>query len=125
MRSEIKQQAELLIAIKRAFSENPELFQYIYPVVMDAKRFDEILSDAGATVSSLIWAIKRRPLKSMTPDELRECIHEPGFTDNYCLMKINSFDSVYQFYTFMAQFSKSNTLQWLYDHGFEIFKIIE
>jgi hypothetical protein len=131
MRSDIKHQAALLIALKKVFSLSPELirhpkiFKHLGPVVDNYHSLDELISDAGATISSMVWSVKTRPLKSMTPDELRECFKEPGFTDDYCLLKIHSFDSLYNFYTFMAQHSQANSLQWLYDHGFEIFKIIE
>lgn len=131
MKTSVKQQAGLLIAFKKVFSlcpeliRHPKIFKHVEPVADSSEKLDELLSDAGATLSALIWQTKKRPLKSMTPDELRECFKEPGFTDNYCLLKINGFDSLYNFYTFMAQHAQTDSMEWLYNKGFEVFKIIE
>lgn len=125
MQTTLKQQITAIQCVRRLLRENKNLLNSLIPVPDTFTEIDAPLNDAGATIASLNMRGKPRQLKSMSPDELRECFKEPGFTDNYCLLKINGFDSVYNFFTFMAQHSQPNSLQWLYDHGFDIFHIIE
>lgn len=66
-----------------------------------------------------------RPLSDMTPDELREWLNQPNFTDQYCQDKMPYIaNSIFNFHNAIACYGSVDSIPWLLRKGFDLFNLI-
>lgn len=84
------------------------------------------LQKAGALIAADIdrlqdgYDYNLKPLTEITPDQLREALHEPNLADTLCKEKASKLTSLYELHKMLALLGKGDSYRLIRDMGYDV-----